>query len=449
MGKKDKEKMAAERERFVSGCGTTNGIDTETAGAIFDLLEKFAGYGFNKSHSAAYGLLSYRTAYLKANYPVEFMAALLGNEINNTDKISVLVGECQRMGMEILPPGVNQSELKFEPEVHAEKRGIRFGLAAVKNLGENAMEAVIAERTARGPFQSFEDFCDRVDLRAANRKAIETMVKCGAFDTFESDRAALFTRIEPTLAAAGLAQKERAAGQCMLFGGDAMSDDAGAAEQAMDYKPWPLLERLGYEKELLGFYVTGHPLDPYRELLEKGNFTAIGALDEMDDSATVTIAGSVANVEQKFSKKDNKPFGIVIVEDLTGSIEFALWSERWAKFGKLIVPGKLIAVEARLDKRDEQIRIQAREVKPVEAKTNTRMVTFDVDLSEKGDALVLDLYKVLQDFPGTQPVRLRLLAERGVVTLRADPVLRITMSEALKKRLPQGASLKQNGAPSA
>src|SRR6267378_7493861 len=232
MGKKDKEKMAKERANFIAGCARTNKIPEKKANAIFDLLEKFAGYGFNKSHSAAYGLISYQTAYLKANYPVEFMAGLLSNEINNTEKISVLVGECKRMGITILPPDVNRSGLKFIPEMwegpqRPDDRGtkaaptlpaIRYGLAAIKHVGESAMEVVIREREQRGNFVSLEDFCARLDSRVANRKMLESLVKSGAFDFLDRERAELIACIDDALSASASAHRDRAAGQVSLFG---------------------------------------------------------------------------------------------------------------------------------------------------------------------------------------------------------------------------------------
>src|SRR5213592_4830722 len=206
MGKKDKEKMAKERKNFIDGCARTNKIPEKKANAIFDLLEKFAGYGFNKSHSAAYGVISYHTAYLKAHYPVEFMSGLLSNEINNTEKISVFVGECKRMGIAILPPDVNRSGLKFMPEMqegpprpnnHDPKiaptlPAIRYGLAAIKHVGEAAMAMAICERDERGEFSSLDDFCTRLDSRVANRKMLESLIKAGAFDFTRRDRAELF-----------------------------------------------------------------------------------------------------------------------------------------------------------------------------------------------------------------------------------------------------------------
>jgi len=441
MGKKDKEKMAAERIKFIDGCKKTNDIGKETAEAIFDLLEKFAGYGFNKSHSAAYGLVSYRTAYLKANYPVEFMAGLLGNEINNTDKISKLVNECQRMGIEILPPDVNRSGLKFVPDVTEERKAIRYGLAAVKNLGEAAMEAVIAERNEGGSFESFSDLCMRIDGRSVNRKAIETMIKCGAFDTLHRDRAEIFAQIESVMASANVAQKDKASGQGMLFGGDDLAIEPPKAAGAVDYKPWSMAERLDYEKELLGFYVTGHPLDPFRAQLTDEKYTQIADLADLEDKADVILAGRVASVEQKYSRKDGKPFGIVIIEDLTGQMEFALWSDRWAKHSKTVVPGKLIAVQARLDKRDDQVRLQTRDVKSIEAKGKSKPVTLAIDLVQGGESVVLDLYRVVQDCPGPRPLRLRFTSANGEIMLRADEALKVTLGDDFRGRLPEAVSL--------
>ena len=284
MGKKDKEKMAKEREKFVKGCKELNGIEEKKANEIFDLLEKFAGYGFNRSHSAAYAWVSYQTAYLKANYPVEFMAAVMSNEVANTDKISIFVAECERMGIPILRPDVNRSSLKFSPEkISASERnvsrepangaspvdekavieGIRFGLAAIKNVGELAVESAIEERSRGGAFASLEDFCARVDTRKVNKKTLESLVKCGAFDWTGVERAELFAHVDPALAAAASSNRDRASGQVSLF--DAFETSAPPpARAASRVTPWTSAEKLAFEKELLGFYVTGHPLDEYR-----------------------------------------------------------------------------------------------------------------------------------------------------------------------------------------
>ncbi|HEX5316809.1 MAG TPA: DNA polymerase III subunit alpha, partial [Candidatus Kapabacteria bacterium] len=246
MGKKDKEKMAKERKNFIEGCARTNKIPEKKANAIFDLLEKFAGYGFNKSHSAAYGLISYQTAYLKANYPVEFMAGLLSNEVNNTDKISVFVAECQRMNIAILPPDVNKSGLKFVPESEMERRGIRYGLSAIKNIGEAPVAAAIRERENAGPFQSLEDYCSRLDSRSVNRKLLENLVRAGAFDFTGKDRAELFSQIESALAVGTARQKDRLAGQVSLFGDLDLPSGPKRNGHTESITSWPLNEKLGY-----------------------------------------------------------------------------------------------------------------------------------------------------------------------------------------------------------
>src|SRR6185312_4604911 len=298
MGKKDKEKMANERKNFIEGCARTNKIPEKKANSIFDLLEKFAGYGFNKSHSAAYGVISYQTAFLKAHYPVEFMAGLLSNEINNTDKISIFVGECRRMGVSILPPDVNKSGLKFIPETVAAgaDRGshvanslsarvsapscngtgynaIRYGLAAIKHVGEAAMETAIREREQRGDFTTVEDFCTRLDSRVANRKMLESLIKAGAFDFLGRDRPELFGCIDDAVMASAAAQRDRLAGQVSLFD-EATAPTGSRKRQATS---WSEHEKLSYEKELLGFYVSGHPLDAYADVFAAKNYRSIAS----------------------------------------------------------------------------------------------------------------------------------------------------------------------------
>ncbi|MGH7935404.1 MAG: DNA polymerase III subunit alpha, partial [Chthoniobacterales bacterium] len=274
MGKKDREKMAKERQNFIEGCARTNKIPEKKANAIFDLLEKFAGYGFNKSHSAAYGVISYQTAYLKSHYSVEFMAGLLSNEINNTDKISIFVGECKRMGISILPPDINNSALKFTPEEHDGKMAIRYGLAAIKNVGESAMQMSIEERERAGDYNSLEDFCGRIGTRIANRKMLESLIKAGAFDFLGRDRADLYGCIDESLASAAAAHRDRTVGQASLFD----EETHAATTRKRPFTPWGDHEKLSYEKELLGFYVSGHPLDAYAEVFAVKNYQPIASL---------------------------------------------------------------------------------------------------------------------------------------------------------------------------
>src|SRR3989440_6804592 len=369
MGKKDKEKMAKERANFIEGCARENKIPEKKANAIFDLLEKFAGYGFNKSHSAAYGLISYQTAYLKANYPVEFMAGLLSNEINNTDKISTFVGECKRMGIPILPPDVNRSGLKFSPEAtgaDSTLNAIRYGLAAIKNVGQGAMELAIKEREAGGEFASLEDFCRRLDSRVANRKILENLIKCGAFDFLGRERAELFGCIDESMAAAAASQKDRASGQVSLF------DDMPAPAPKPTSRriiPWTEHEKMSYEKELLGFYVTGHPLDAHAALLSEGKYQTIISLNELADRASFKIAGAIVQVDKKFTKKEGKPFAVVFLEDLPATLEVVLWNEVYTTVAEALALGRVIAVHGTLDRRDDALRAVAQRAKVLSTAT--------------------------------------------------------------------------------
>jgi DNA polymerase-3 subunit alpha len=457
MGKKDKEKMAKERRNFIEGCARTNKIPEKKANAIFDLLEKFAGYGFNKSHSAAYGVISYQTAYLKAHYPVEFMAGLLSNEINNTEKISVFVGECKRMGISILPPDINKSGLKFMPEMwegpqRPDDRGtkaaptlpaIRYGLAAIKHVGETAMEAVIREREQRGDFVSLEDFCARLDSRVANRKMLESLVKSGAFDFLGQDRAELFGCIDDAVSASIAAQRDRLAGQVSLF------DEATASTTSRKRLAtrWSEHEKLSYEKELLGFYVSGHPLDAYVDLFAAKNYRSIASLNELDDRAPFKIAGAIVEVEKKFTRREGKPFAVVWLEDLTDMLEVVVWNEVYLKVSDALAAGRVIEIKGTLDKREEVLRAQALEIRLLApGKTNGAneqstdacqepAVLLQFSSATTGDEL-REVREILASSPGRRPVQLLFDRANGnSLRLDAGADLRVNLTPHLEEKL--------------
>ena len=438
MGKKDKAKMALERANFVQGCERTNKITEKKANAIFDLLEKFAGYGFNKSHSAAYGLISYQTAFLKARYPVEFMAGLLSNEINNTDKISVFVGECKRMGVAILPPDVNRSALKFIPEQTETGMAIRYGLAAIKHVGQGAMEVAIAEREKNGEFKSMEDFCARLDSRIANRKMLESLIKSGAFDFTQCDRAQLFSCIEESLAASASAHRDRAAGQVSLFGD---MTEAPQERRTRAFEPWSDREKMTFEKELLGFYVTGHPLDAYMRQIAAGNFVAVASLSELADRATFRIAGALAQVDRKFTKREGKPFAVVLVEDITGTIEVVIWNEVFVKVSDSLVVGQVIAIAGTLDKRDEAVRATAQKVKTLKsdnagcAPIARERIALHFVAGASPDELH-EVHSILVSSPGDRPVTLCFEHPNGKeVCIHAADDFLVNFTDELSARL--------------
>ncbi|MEO5754394.1 MAG: OB-fold nucleic acid binding domain-containing protein, partial [Chthoniobacterales bacterium] len=450
MGKKDKAKMAQERESFTEGCARTNKIPEKKANAIFDVLERFAGYGFNKSHSAAYGVISYQTAYLKAHYPVEFMSGLLSNEINHTDKISIFVGECKRMGIPILPPDMNRSGLKFTPEAPVAGDAIRYGLAAIKNVGEGAMVAAIAERKRGGDFTSLEDFCSRLDSRVANRKIVENLVKAGAFDFLGRRRAELFACIEETLAASAASHRDRAVGQVSLFGD---LPPAAISRATSDYTPWSDRETLSFEKELLGFYVTGHPLDAYAGVFAQGKYLPIVSLGELADRATFTIAGAIAQVDRKFTKKEGKPFAVVFLEDLSGILEVVLWNESYVPVSQLLEPGTVIAIRGTLDKRDDNVRATAQKVKVLKADLTNASPGNGAESNGSGRVKeespltlrfgagiaaqdLLTVRQILASSPGSQPVTLMMRSEDGrTVQIEAGNMCRVEFTPAIARQL--------------
>jgi DNA polymerase-3 subunit alpha len=447
MGKKKKSEMDKQRKIFIEGCAATNGIDGPLANAIFDKIAMFAGYGFNKSHSACYGHISYWTAYLKANFPVEFLCGLLSNEIHNTDKIGVFVAECHRMGIEILPPDLNHSQLRFAPEqTPTGAMAIRYGLAAIKNVGGGAMAQAIEERRKQGPFESLDDFANRLDSKVINKRILENLVKAGAFDWTGESRAAMDARLESVAASASSAQRDRAAGQVALFdtmdfGGAPQSGGVGVEE----IEEWTKDERLEMEKELLGFYVTGHPLDKFRRVLDSDRYHKLGLVEDIEirhPRDRFAFAGMVRSVETKMTKK-GKPFGILVVEDFTGSREVVVWSESFvpARDAGVLAAGKVIRFKGQIqiDDRTDNRKITGYELNELKMRGGggqSKFVELTLWPARHSERDLEEIRGVLEAHPGKTPVLLHFQNSAGKrVTLELGESFRVRRSTKLEAAL--------------
>ena len=446
MGKKKPAEMAKQRAIFVEGAARTNGIEEKLANRIFAKIESFAGYGFNKSHSACYGHISYWTGYLKANHPVEFMAALLSNEIKNTDKIGVFVSECHRMGIEILPPDLNKSQLRFAPEETAGGTpAIRYGLAAIKNVGEAAMALAIAEREKAGGFESMDKFAIRLDTKVVNKKILENLVKAGALDWTKETRAGMFARIEQVIAAANSIQKDEKSGQGGLFGDDELAPEPAVA--GAEVEEWSKDERLEHEKELLGFYVTGHPLDKYRGVVDSDRFNPLGLIDDLDlrdKRARFLFAGMIRSVEHRTTKA-GKPFGILTIEDFTGSCELMCWSESYlpARDAGILEPGKVISLKGmvQVDDRTETRRITGsglKELNPRNGINGKGPLELSLWMARHGLKELEEIHAILTAHPGSTPVVLHVKSGNGRrATIECGEKFRVTRSPELERALAE------------
>ena len=396
MGKKKPEEMAKQREKFLQGAAK-NKIPSAKAEKIFDLMAEFAEYGFNKSHSAAYALIAYQTAWLKFHHPTEFMAALLTSEMGNTDKLLFYLNACREDGIKILPPDVNESMVSFY--VTGEKE-IRFGMAAVKNVGETAVESIIAARGA-GPFKSLDDFCVRVDSRKVNRRVVESLVKCGAFDWTNVHRAQLLSILEVALARAASVQRDQSIGQGGLF--DTMDSMImpSSYEKIPDMIPWSEHQLLSFEKEALGFYITGHPLAQYSSVLKLYATAGTDTLMEQKDNAEVKIGGVVATCREITTKKGDR-MGFVTLEDLKGMAEVIVFPELYQKANQLIKGEDPIFVMGNVDVDEERAKVLAKDIMLLsEVPTKlTKSVHFKLVASEAGTKQMQNLKNILGRFKG-------------------------------------------------
>jgi len=353
MGKKKPEEMAKQREMFTSGA-VANNIELDTANYIFDLMEKFAGYGFNKSHSAAYALIAYQTAWLKAHYPSEFMAAVLSSDMDNTDKVVMLIDECKEMGLEILPPDVNNSAYRFTTN---DKGQIIYGLGAIKGVGEAAIESIIDQREAAVNYKNHGDLAQRIDLRKANKRVQIALIKSGALDTFDSNRAELMEQLPQVLKVAEQQTRSEIAGQNDLFG--LMATPQNQESVINTVEPWSEYQRLKFEKETLGLYLTGHPYDSVREEMSAIVSGKLATLLDMELESSqagymrrnkgkpVVISGLILEIRTRQTKKGTK-IATIILDDGSARLEAVAYSETFEQFSEMLVAEKIIVIEGGL-----------------------------------------------------------------------------------------------------
>ncbi len=416
MGKKKPEEMAKQKEVFIEGASKTNNIARGKAEEIFAILEKFAEYGFNKSHSAAYAILSYRTAYLKANYPVEFMAAVLSNELGNAEKVAHFVDECASMNLPVLGPDVNESREAFTPIIEdavTNRGSIRFGLGAIKGVGDNAASAIIREREARGPFKDFEDFLHRVDGKAVNRRVLECLIKSGAFDFSQTDRQHLLDSIDTVLAEAASSARDRQAGQSSLFdlfGGGETAGASNAKHTAIktDGATMPVPEKLRYEKELLGFYVSGHPMNIYGGLDAAIDTLTEESFPKTPDRTPFRLCGVATNIAKRISKKDNRPWASFTLAQRRSSFPINLFPDAYEKAQSVLVDGAVLMLqgEVRHDKERGENKLQINEVAPLDRKIGSliRRITWLVHPDPRAEDFLRKLSEYVNKFDGPTQV---------------------------------------------
>jgi DNA polymerase-3 subunit alpha len=421
MGKKKKEEMAAQRAKFMTGC-QANKISDKKAERIFNLMEEFAGYGFNKSHSCAYALLAYETAYMKTHYPVEFMAALLTSEAGNTDKTVKYINEARGMSIPILPPDVNESDLYFTPVGEA----IRFGMAAIKNVGENTAKAIRESRLSAGEFRTLYDFCERIESRFLNKRVFESLIKSGALDSL-GGRESMMASVDDAVNALQRASRTRESGQHGLFGG------ASAPEtipfELRDAPQWSEEERLTSEYAMLGFYVSGHPLEKFASRLQELKVVPLSEMEGQRNRKELAVAALIVGTRPMRSKKGAR-WAIYTIQDMTGVQELLAFPESFARLEAVLKPGSPLLLKVKIQVEEAGTRLSLQEARRLDLMTEkgaTQDFRVRLDVSSLSEGLLEDLERLFADSQGTTPVIFELVSDDGsVATLPSRQLVRIT-----------------------
>jgi DNA polymerase-3 subunit alpha len=440
MGKKIAKVMKKEQHNFLAGARKL-GYSADVAEEVFALIEPFAGYAFNKAHSFSYALIAYQTAYLKANYPAEYITAFLVTHTDQSEKVATAVAECRRLGIRVLPPDVNHSQSSFSIETDEEgNTAIRFGLAAIKNVGLGAVEPLVAERQKNGQFKSVEDLCRRVDLRGVNRRAMESLIKAGALDGL-GDRGSLLHNVGRILALAQRQQQLRETGQVTMF--DLWGEQVSAPLPSLDLPPAEVTtkEKLDWERELMGVYLSEHPFSAFAERAAAGNAFLCGHIDAELVGQSITAAGMVASVHQSFTR-DRRPFASAVLEDLDGRLEVMVWPKVYTDTRELWQEGNILLVEGKVRMREDRVQLscdnvrryelepsppQTKEPEPPPPPPPPKSQRLVIHLSQTSDAAgdtarLHQLVNTLRDFPGRDEVALSVVSGEKIINLKLSNI---------------------------
>ncbi|MDZ5075964.1 DNA polymerase III subunit alpha [Nesterenkonia sp. HG001] len=436
MGKKKKSELDKQQVGFFGGMAE-NGYSEEAAQALWDILLPFSDYAFNKAHSAAYGLVAYWTAYLKANYPAEYMAALLTSVGENRDKLALYLAECRRMGITVTPPSVNESTLNFTP---VGDEMIRFGMGAVRNVGANVVAGLVEAREEQGNFQSFSDFFKKVPQQVCNKRTIESMIKAGAFDDMGQTRRALVQVHEQAVDQAVKKKKDSLQYETDIFGamstGEDDMDDFDAV-QVPDLPEWDKKDKLAFERDMLGLYVSDHPLQGLERVLAQHADRSISSLLSEDgpaDGASVTICGMITTLQRRIAKSSGNPYARVEVEDLAGSIEVMFFGKAYQPISTVLAEDLVVAIKGRLQRRDDgAVSISAQEmiVPELDGEAGSGPVVLTVPSQRASEKVVTQLGEVLRRHRGSNDVHVQLLSGDKVEVMRLGPHYQVTPSPSL------------------
>ncbi|MBI3575993.1 MAG: DNA polymerase III subunit alpha, partial [Gammaproteobacteria bacterium] len=431
MGKKKPEEMAQQRQGFVDGA-KRNGVSESLATHIFDMIEKFAGYGFNRSHSAAYALIAYQTAWLKAHHPAAFMAAVLSSDMDKTDKVVTMTAECRDMKLNILPPDINRCAYEFVP---VDNQTILYGLGAIKGLGQAAIDSLLAARQGGGPFKDLFDFCRRMDARKVNRRALESLIRAGALDQLGAHRAVLLASLDAALSAAERHSRDRQAGQTDLFGASAETPEAPAYA---DVPEWSEDQRLEGEKETLGLYLTGHPIARYAEELARITDYTIAELRPTRDR-DIVVAGLVVNLRTMQTRRGDR-MAFVTLDDRTGRLELAVFAEFYTRYRELLVKDTLLVVKGQVsvDEYTGGFKMSAEKIYNVDQARgafSSRLV-IEVDVGLAGNGFADELRAILGPVAhGTCPVYLRYHGAEADAEIALGEEWKISPTDTVIERL--------------